>query len=436
MFLLEMTNYSNLKYYIFIIQWTGLISPVRGTNIKKLNFHSVFSGFRPSFVLAHFCNHLVTALPVPLMPFIKEEFNLSYTQAGLVSTAFVLSYGISQLPGGYLTDRIGLRNMISISICGIGLSGLLIGLTHSYVLMLVFLVMMGITGGGYHPAAPPLLAASVPPHIRGKAFGFHLVGGTSAFFLAPLIGAGIAVIWGWRGSFIALAIPTILFGIVFYWIISRSIMKKNASVPAGEPVDPPRSPGWMRQLVLFLVLTALVSSLSSSTSTFAALFVLDRFGVTEAVAAMYVAILNSTGIWASPIGGYLSDRIGHIPALLISCLAAGPVIYFLTVAPYGAGFIVILLVWGALNSIRMPTTESYIMSRASAQRQSTLFGIYYFSTQHGSGILAPLLGVLIDRFGFNSSFSMVALTTLGLSLVIGAFLWRSRDRASAPTVSP
>lgn len=199
--------------------------------------------------------------------------------------------------------------------------------------------------------------------------------------------------------------------------------------------DPPRAAGWMRQLVLFLLLTALVSSLSSSTSTFAALFVHARFGITAAAAAIYVAILNSTGIWASPFGGYLSDRIGHIPALLISCLAAGPIIYLLTVAPYGAGFIITLLAWGALSSIRMPTTESYIMSRASSKRQSTLFGIYYFSTQHGSGILAPLLGVLIDHIGFTASFNIVAATTLGLSLVVGAFLWKSRDRVTAPVSS-
>lgn len=349
-----------------------------------------------------------------------------------MTSAFTLSYGISQLPAGFLTDRIGPRTMITISICGIGLSGLLIGITNSYILMLLFLVMMGIAGGGYHPAAPPLLAASVPPQIRGKAFGFHLIGGTGAFFLAPLIGAGIAATWGWHEAFLVLAIPTIIFGIAFYWFISRVVIKKTAAAAAEiKTEEPPRPAGWMRQLVLFLILTALISSLSSSASSFTALFVVDRFGVTAAAAAVYVGILNSTGIWASPLGGYLSDKIGHIPALLISCLAAGPVIFLLTVAPYGAGFIIVLLTWGALSSIRMPTTESYIMSRASANRQSTLFGIYYFASQHGSGILAPLLGVLIDHFGSTvAAFNVVAAATLGLTLLVGAFLWKSRDRTA------
>lgn len=362
-----------------------------------------------------------------MMPFIKQEFGLSYTQAGLVSAAFSLSYGISQLPAGYLTDRIGPRIMITISICGIGLSGLLIGLSHSYILMLIFLVLMGISGGGYHPAAPPLLASTVPPAIRGKAFGFHLIGGTGAFFIAPLIGAGIAAAWGWRQSFIGLAIPSLVFGIVFCLIISRVIVKKIET--AGAKIDDAHQPsGWKLQLALFIALAAVVSSLSSSASFYTALFAQDRFEISAAVAAMYVSVLNSSGIWASPLGGYLSDRLGHIPALLISCLAAGPIIYLLTIAPHGAGFIIALLAWGALISIRLPTTESYIMSHSSPKLRSTLFGVYYFSTQHGSGILTPILGVLIDHIGFTYSFYILAAATLGATLVIGSFLWRSRTR--------
>jgi MFS family permease len=94
-------------------------------------------------------------LPVPLLPLIRDEFALTNTLAGLVITLYTLSMGLSQLPSGLLADRIGPRRIISISILGIGLSGVLVGLTHSYYLMLAFLVLMGIAGGGYHPSTPP-----------------------------------------------------------------------------------------------------------------------------------------------------------------------------------------------------------------------------------------------------------------------------------------
>jgi len=120
-------------------------------------------------VLAHFAHHLLTALPIPLLPMIRSDFALDYTQSGLVISAFSLSYGISQLPAGWLADRIGHRRLITIGICGVALAGLLIGLSQTYIMMIVFLALMGVLGGSYHPASPPLISASVQPKNQGWA---------------------------------------------------------------------------------------------------------------------------------------------------------------------------------------------------------------------------------------------------------------------------
>ena len=112
-------------------------------------------------MVAHFAHHLVNALPVPLLPLIRDSFALDYTRSGLVISAFSLSYGIGQLPGGWLADRIGPRILITIGICGVALAGLLVGLSQTYIMMLVFLALMGVLGGGYHPASAPLISASV-----------------------------------------------------------------------------------------------------------------------------------------------------------------------------------------------------------------------------------------------------------------------------------
>ncbi len=114
-------------------------------------------------MLAHFGHHLLTALLVPLLPFIRDDFALDYTQSGLVISAFFLSYGISQLPGGWLADRIGPRILITIGISGVALAGLLVGLSQTYIMMIVFLVMMGVLGGGYHPSTPPLVSTVLAP---------------------------------------------------------------------------------------------------------------------------------------------------------------------------------------------------------------------------------------------------------------------------------
>jgi len=68
--------------------------------IKKFNLRSFFAGMLPIFVLAHFAHHLMTALTVPLLPMIRDEFALDYTRTGFATAAFHLPYGISQLPSG------------------------------------------------------------------------------------------------------------------------------------------------------------------------------------------------------------------------------------------------------------------------------------------------------------------------------------------------
>ena len=57
----------------------------KDTTAKKFDIRSLFSGLLPLFVLAHFGHHLLTALPVPMLPLIRDEFTLDYTQSGLVT---------------------------------------------------------------------------------------------------------------------------------------------------------------------------------------------------------------------------------------------------------------------------------------------------------------------------------------------------------------
>ena len=122
-------------------------------------------------MFAHFAHHLLTALPIPLLPFIRNDFKLNYTQSTWVSSAFALSYGIGQLPAGWLADRIGPRILITVGILGVAMVGILVGISHTFTMMIVFLVLMGLAGGGYHPASAPLISASVEPKKRGRALG-------------------------------------------------------------------------------------------------------------------------------------------------------------------------------------------------------------------------------------------------------------------------
>ena len=385
-------------------------------------------GLLPLFMLAHFSHHVLTAIPIPLLPMIRRSFALDYTQSGLAISAFTLSYGIAQLPAGWLADRVGPRLLITIGISGVALSGLLVGLSQTYIMMTVFLVLMGLAGGGYHPAASPLISMSVEPDKRGRALGFHLIGGSTSYFLAPLIAAAIASAWGWRGSFIGLAIPTIVFGVVFYVLMGqRAKMEKKRRSIADCHSETPFDPGHLRRLAAFIMLSAFTWAVISSTIAFIPLFMVDHFGVGDKTAASLLAIIYSAGFWAGPLGGYLSDRLGRVPVILAVSFISGPIMYLLNLVSYGPGFGALLLVIGTILIMRAPIAEAYIVGQTSRRQRSTILGIYFFSGHEGSGVLTPVMGYLIDRLGFYPSFTIASAALFTVTLGCSLLLWRSRD---------
>ena len=375
-------------------------------------------GLVPLFVLAHCAHHILTALPTPFLPMIRNDFNLNYTQSGLLLSAFSISYGLGQLPAGWLADRIGQIILITLGICGVAVAGLFLGFSQTYYMAILFLVLMGLMGGGYHPAAPPLIAESVKPEKLGRSLGLHIIGGSSSYFLAPLIGVAIAAALGWRGAFIGLAIPTALFGIAFYFLLTRRIkIRKDQGGSSEVQKKPERFPGQKRQLTVMILLSTCTAATMISTISFIPLFLVDHFGINEKTAAALLSIIYSGGLWAAPIGGVLSDRLGRIPVLLTVCFLAGPIIFLLNVFPYGIGTWLLLLALGICLAVRMPVMESYIVDHTNPATRSTVLGIYYFTAMESGGVLTPVMGYLIDKIGFFMSFSIAGSALLLVTLV-------------------
>ncbi|MFH1647696.1 MAG: MFS transporter, partial [Chloroflexota bacterium] len=262
----------------------------------------------PLYVLAHFGHHLLTALPVPMLPYIRNEFNLNFTRSGLVTSAFSLSYGIGQLPAGWLADRIGTRVLITIAILGVAVAGALVGISQTFIMLIVFLVLMGLLGGGYHPSSAPMISASVEPRQRGRALGIHLLGGGGSFFVAPIVAAAIASAWSWRASFLVLAVPSAVLGIIFFVKLGGQKQGVHAARIAAEYPAARPAPGNVRRLVAFLIFTVIIGGIGFSITGFIPLYLVDHFHVSEQTAASLLAVIWSAGLWASPIGGYLSDR--------------------------------------------------------------------------------------------------------------------------------
>ncbi len=397
---------------------TGRLSRLRG----------IFPGLVVLFALAHLSHHIVTALPVPLLPFIRDEFGLDYTRAALVISAFSIPYGFAQLPAGWLADRFGARRMILLGISGVSVAGLAVGLSTQYVAMLVALGIMGALGGGYHPSAPPLIAAVTEPARRGRVLGVHMIGGSASYFLAPLVAAALAGVWGWRMPFISLALPSIVYGIVFFIILGRR-ERRTASMPASSArvvVESQERIDWV-SMAAFLVLTGISAATVLSAVSFIPLYLVDVFGYAEATAALPVALFYSTGLWAAVTGVLLSDRIGPVRVVGGFAILSAPFVAALGFTGSDVVIVALLFVLGVGTYARAPASEAYIVGRTPAGKRSTVLGLYYFGSMEGSGVLAPVFGYLIDHFGFTVAFSATAVALLAVALVCVLVLRHTRS---------
>jgi len=385
--------------------------------------HAFFGSLLPLFVLAHFTHHVITAIAAPLLPMIRSNFALSYTQSGLLLSAFTVPYGLGHLPAGWLSDRIGAAVMIFIGIAGVAVAGVLFGLAPTFPLLVAANALIGLSGSGYHPAASILISRVAKPEQRGSALGVHVIGGSASYFLAPLLAGGIAVALGWRGTYIALSIPTLLLGLALVFLLQRATVKRGiskAEKQTGE--EQKRSSRFWIWLFSFLILSTLSGALVGSAIGFIPLLLVDSFGIREETAAGLQAIIFSGGFWAAPLAGYISDRVGKLPMLFAACAMVVPTIFFLPRISMGAGLYILFILIGLFVFIRMPVSESFLYSQAPVKQRSTLLGVYFLGSSLGGGVFTPVIGWLSDRYGFRYSFTVIAISILILTVVCGAIL--------------
>jgi FSR family fosmidomycin resistance protein-like MFS transporter len=392
---------------------------------KKRSFSSRSISF---FTLAHATHHILTALPQPMLPFIQQEFNLNYTQTAAVTAAFSLTSGAAQLPCGWLADRIGPVILIAVSTLGVAISGLFIGLSHSYNLLIFFMAFMGLLAGGYHPASVPLISILIPAKLRGRAIGIHQIGGNASFFLTPLLAGGIAAAWGWHGAYIALAIPSIILSIFLILYLNRNFSKTALDkMKAQQGVENPPQPGYKRRIVAFLIMMVLGGGIWYSVTSFLSLYMVNELGSSNKVAAMALSIFYSSSLWVSFLGGLLADKFGSTKLIIITGILSGGVIFFLNeITRVGFGLWAVLLIMGFIQALRLPVTEIFMISQTQVKNRSTIYGIYYSTMQYTGAIFAPLMGKFIDMYGFHSVFNYSAYAIIALAILTSFFIWDAK----------
>jgi MFS transporter, putative metabolite:H+ symporter len=164
---------------------------------------------------------------------IKTEFGLSAAQAGLVGSASFLGMLAGAAIAGVLADRFGRKPVFQVSMIFWGVGSLLCGFAHDVTALMIFRVILGFGMGMEFPIGQSIVSEIVPAKNRGRYVamleGFFPIGfivaGIATYFLLPVI--------GWRGIFIALAVPA-----VFVFVVRRAVPESPRWLEsAGRVVD-------------------------------------------------------------------------------------------------------------------------------------------------------------------------------------------------------
>lgn len=152
---------------------------------------------------AHFVSHFYMILLAPLMPFVREEYGVSYTEIGFAFAIFNLVSAFLQTPAGFLVDRIGARTLLIAGLSLGGASFVVAGVVDSFWVLVAMFALAGLANTVYHPADYAALSQQVPASSIGQAFAVHTFAGTLGGAVTPITVLAIASVWGWRGAFIA-----------------------------------------------------------------------------------------------------------------------------------------------------------------------------------------------------------------------------------------
>jgi FSR family fosmidomycin resistance protein-like MFS transporter len=391
---------------------------------RNSSARSLFAGagiILPVFILAHFAHHLATGALTPLLPMLRDDLKLTYFDVGVLTGAFTLTYSIMQIPAAAAGNRYSRRKLIVIGLIGAGVGSMLVGLADGYWTLVAALVVIGAFGSTYHALASAFLSFTFSQANRGRSLGMHTIGGSGSLLVTPVVAVLVAAYFGtWRAAFVVLGIVPIVVGFVLL-VAAReqeAAHLKAFTAAVGERLTLTEIG---RLIGLLIVIAAVGGMLQMAVMSFLPLYLVDKHSVSKELAGIVSGLVAGGGIIGAPLGGALSDRFSRRPIIILSLVVAGPLLYLLTLLPFGLPMLVLITVYGMALSMRMPVMESVIADVVPPMQRGTALGIYFFFTQETTAVLSPVIGGLIDSYGPDPTFvglAIVGLATAGVAMLI------------------
>lgn len=368
---------------------------------------------------SHLLNDMMQSVIPAVYPLIKEDFNLSFTEIGLITLTFQLTASLLQPFVGFYTDRRP-RPMSLVLGMAFTFTGLMLfSYAGSFPMLLAAVGLVGIGSSVFHPESSRV-AHMASGGRKGLAQSIFQVGGNAGSAIGPLLAALIVVPYGMRGvSWVSMAA---LLGMFLLWQVGRwyanHLYLKQSKTATTHQHSPPR---FSRTQVLWAVgiLLVLIFSkyfyLASMTSYFT-FFVIDKFGVTAQESQLYLFAFLAAVAVGTIVGGPVGDRYGRKYVIWLSILGAAP---FTLLLPHVNLFWTVVL--AVITGVIIASAFSAILVYATdlvPGKVGTIAGLFFGFAFGLGGLGSAVLGNLADHTSISFVFNVCAFLPL-LGVITG-----------------
>ena len=389
--------------------------------------------------IAHLISHYSQLLLAPLFPWLKDAFQVGYTELGFLMTIFFVVSCAVQAGSGFVVDRFGPRPILFGGLALLGLAAFGFAASTSYAMLAAFSVLAGIGNGVFHPVDYTLLNRRVSAPRLGHAYSVHGITGSLGWALAPAMLVPLAIAFSWR---VALACAGVLaFAVLLLLLFNRRLLELPPAPAASKSVAAQatgqgsfaflRIPAvWMCFAFFFFYAVAL-----NGVQAFAPEAARQLHAVPVALAAMCLTVYMVASAGGMVLGGFLAadpsrcERVVGVGFGLAACVAVALAFAHLP----GAVVPVLFGVMGFCAGIAGPSRDLLVKRSTPEGSTGRVYGIVYSGLDIGQALSPLLFGLLLDQGRYTAV--LLGLAVVQGVLIASAFNVRRVRRTAAPVAA-
>jgi MFS family permease len=299
------------------------------------------------------------------------------------------------------------------------------GFTHSYLMLLGCVALVGFGNSLWHPTAIPTLARRFPER-KGLVLSLHGMGGNAGDAIAPIVVGALLAVFSWREVVIMNVVPGVVIALLIFVFLGTMRLggtKRGAARDSGGQSlrdyfrDLPEL-FRNRGLILLSASSAFRSMTQNALLTFLPVYLAYEMGYSSFWVGACMFALQTAGFAAAPVAGHLSDRMGRKSVMMTSMAMTAVVLVFMALAGKSLAFVFFVAVLGFFLYAIRPVLQAWLLETTPRSMGGTSIGVLFGAQALGSSI-GPLLGGLVaDSYGLTATFAFLAGTIVAANLFI------------------